>query len=113
MYIRNNHVLALFEIINNDKCVLAVCVQLHPCMYTSPCSFMQQYRITRMFCEHQTYAHFARVDQFATYNKIATPTSKINMILAQIAIVRSQRVTFSADLAHSRRFFTSKVLIIL
>ncbi len=24
------------------------------------------YRITRMFCEHQTFANFAMVDQFAT-----------------------------------------------
>ena len=24
------------------------------------------YRITRMFCEHQTFANFAKVDQFAT-----------------------------------------------
>ena len=27
---------------------------------------VRAYRITRMFCEKQTYANFARVDQFAT-----------------------------------------------
>ncbi len=26
----------------------------------------EPYRITRMFCEHQTFANFAMVDQFAT-----------------------------------------------
>ncbi len=46
------------------------------CMYDyRTCSFIVTilenysiYRITRMFCEHQTFAKFARVDQFATIN---------------------------------------------
>ena len=32
------------------------------------------HRITRMFCEHQTYANFARVDQFALQSKIIVNT---------------------------------------
>ena len=67
------------------------------------------YRITRMFCEHQTFANFVRVDQF--------PTIKSALLLVnahdpcQNAIVRSQRVNFSADLAHSQRFFTRKITV--
>ena len=30
------------------------------------CTCCTSYRITRMFCEYQTFANFARVDQFAT-----------------------------------------------
>ncbi len=37
------------------------------------------YHITRMFCEHQTFANFARVDQFATI-KSAKPNSTYNYI---------------------------------
>ena len=59
------------------------------------------------FVEHQTFANFAMVDQFATI-KSAKP--KVNAHdSCQNAIVKSQRVKFSADLAHSQRFFTSKI----
>ncbi len=56
-----------------------------------------------MFCKHQTFANFAIVDQFATI-KFAKP--KLLLVNThdpcQNAIVRSQRVKFSADLAHSQ-----------
>ncbi len=61
------------------------------------------YRITRMFCKYQTYANFAWVDQFefVVLNKIAKP--KLLLVNThdpcQNAIVRSQKVNFSADLA--------------
>ncbi len=68
------------------------------------------YRITRMFCEHQTFANFAMVDQFATIKSAKPKLLLVNTHdLCQNAIVRSQRVKFSADLAHSQRFFTSKI----
>ncbi len=64
-----------------------------------------------MFCEHQTFANFAMGDQFAsiksTKRKIITIV--ITHDLCQNAIVRSQRVNFSADLAYSQRFFTRKI----
>ena len=62
------------------------------------------YRITRMFCEHQTLANFVRVDQFTTTLLLVNTHDP-----CQNAIVRSQRVKFSADLAHSQKFFTSKI----
>ncbi len=65
------------------------------------------YRITRMFCEHQT---FARVDQFTTIKSAKPKLLLVNTHDPfQNAIVRSQRVKFSADLAHSQRFFTCKI----
>ncbi len=67
-----------------------------------------EYRITRMFCEHQTFANFAMVDQFATI-KSAKPTIVNTHDPCQNPIVRSQRVKFSADLAHSQSFFTLKI----
>ena len=60
---------------------------------------------TVLFCEHQT--NFAMVDQFATI-KSAKP--KVNTHYpCQNTIVSLQRVNFSADLAHSQWFFTSKI----
>ncbi len=38
-----------------DKNTIDLCIACSPI-----------YRITRMFCEHQTFANFAMVDQFAT-----------------------------------------------
>ena len=68
------------------------------------------YRITRMFCEHQTFANFAMVNQFATIKSAKPKFVLVNTHdLCQNAIVRSQRVKFSADLAHSQKFFTSKI----
>ena len=65
------------------------------------------YRITRMFCEHQTFANF---DQFATIKSAKPKLLLVNTHdPCQNAIVRSQRVKFPADLAHSQRFFTSKI----
>ncbi len=62
-----------------------------------------------MFCEHQTFANFAMVDQFATLKSAKPKLLLVNTHdPCQNAIVRSQRVKFSADLAHSQRFFTSK-----
>ena len=66
------------------------------------------YCITRMFREHQTFANFAMVDQFATI-KPAKPKLVNTHNPCQNAIVRSQKVKFSADLAHSQRFFTRKI----
>ena len=68
------------------------------------------YRITRMFCENQTFVNFARVDQFATIKSAKPKLLLVNTHYpCQNAIVRSQRVKFSADLAHSQRFFISKI----
>ena len=68
------------------------------------------YRITRMFCEHQTFANFARVDQFATIKSAKPKLLLVNTHDPfQNAIVRSQKVKFSADLAHSQKFFTHKI----
>ena len=67
------------------------------------------YRITRMFCEHQTFANFAMVDQFATIKSIKPKLLLVNTHDPfQNTIVRSQRVKFSADLAHSQRFSPTK-----
>ncbi len=53
------------------------------------------YRITRMFCEHQTFANFAMVNQFPT---IKSAKSKLLLVNThdpcQNAIVRLQRVNF-------------------
>ena len=77
-------------------------------MYVATCHTC--YRITRMFCEHQTFANFARVDQFATIKSAKPKLVLVNTHdPCQNAIVRSQRVKFSADLAHSQRFFTRKL----
>ncbi len=69
------------------------------------------HRITRMFCEHQTFVNFGGLINYGN-NKIAKP--KLLLVNThdpyQNAIVRSQRVNFSADLAHSQRFFTRKIL---
>lgn len=54
-----------------------------------------------MFCQHQTYANFARVDQFSTINKIAINTHDP----CHNTIVRSQKVNFSADLAFAKVFY--------
>ena len=55
-------------------------------------------------------SNFARVDQFATIKSAKPKLLLINTHdPCQNAIVRSQRVNFSADLAHSQRFFTSKI----
>ena len=68
------------------------------------------YRITRMFREHQTFANFAMVDQFATIKPAKPKLLLVNTHdPCQNAIVRSQKVKFSADLAHSQRFFTRKI----
>ena len=60
-----------------------------------------------MFCENQTFANFARVDQFATIK-----SAKLLLVNThdpcQNTIVRSQRVNFSADLAHSQGFSHAK-----
>ncbi len=67
------------------------------------------YRITRMFCEHQTFANFAMVDQFATIKSIKPKLLLVNTHDPfQNTIVRSQRVKFSADLAHLQRFSPTK-----
>ncbi len=48
------------------------------------------YRITRMFCEHQTFANFARVDQFATIKSAKPKLLLVNTHdLFQNAIVKS------------------------
>ncbi len=57
-----------------------------------------------MFCEHQTFANFAMVDQFAKPKLLLVNTHDP----CQNAIVRSQRVKFSADLTHSQRFSPAK-----
>ena len=63
-----------------------------------------------MFCENQTFANFARVDQFA---RIKSAKPKLLLVNThdpcQNTIARSQRVKFSADVAHLQRFFTSKI----
>ena len=67
------------------------------------------YHITRIFCEHQTFANFAMVDQFATIKSAKPKLLLVNTHdPCQNAIVRSQRVKFSADLAHSQRFLPAK-----
>ncbi len=62
-------------------------------------------RITRMFCEGWSICK----------NKIAKP--KLVLVNThdpcQNAIVRSQRVKCSADLAHLQMFFTSKIIILV
>ncbi len=67
-----------------------------------------------MFCEHQTFANFAMLDQFATI-KFAKP--KLLLVNThdpcQNAIVRSQRVNFSADLAHSAKVFRQKNILVI
>ena len=63
------------------------------------------YRITRMFCEHQKFANFAMVDQFAKPKLLLVNTHNP----CQNAIFRSKMVKFSADLAHLQRFFTCKI----
>ncbi len=57
------------------------------------------YRITRMFCEHQKFANFAMVDQFATI-KSAKPKLVNTHNPCQNTIFRLKTVKFSADLAH-------------
>ncbi len=47
-----------------------------------------------MFCERQTFANFAMVDQFATIKSAKPITKKNTHDPCQNAIVRSQRVTF-------------------
>ena len=72
-----------------------------------------KYRITRMFREHQTFANFARVDQFATIKSAKPKLLLVNTHdPCQNAIVRSQRVNFSADLAHSQRFSPANILVV-
>ncbi len=57
-----------------------------------------------MFCEHQTYANFAMVDQFATIKSAKPKLLLVNTHdPCQNAIVRSQRVKFAADLVRSQR----------
>ena len=71
-------------------------------------------RITRMFCDHQTFANFARVDQFATIKSTKPKLLLVNTHDPfQNAIVRSQRVNFSADLAHSQRLFHSQNILVI
>ncbi len=66
-----------------------------------------------MFCENQTFANFARVDQFATIKSAKPKLLLVNTHdPCQNAIVRSQRVKFSADLAHSQRFFTRSEFLV-
>ena len=68
-------------------------------------AILEQATITRMFCEHQTFANFAMVDQFATIKSAKPKLLLVNTHNpCQDAIVRSQRIKFSADLAHSQRF---------
>ncbi len=80
---------------NHDTCVCGVCVWcVCGCgeggrVNIKRCKATCIYRITRMFCENQTLVN--------THDP------------CQNAIVRSQRVKFSADLAHSQRFFTRKI----
>ncbi len=85
---------------------------MHACTYTIK-QLMHKlkpglpYRITRLFCEHQTFANFAMVDQFATIKSAKPKLLLVNTHdPCQNAIVKSQRVTFFADLAHSQMFFT-------
>ncbi len=55
-----------------------------------------------MFCEYQTFANFAMLDQFATIKSAKPKLLLVNTHdPCQNAIVRSQRVKFSADLAQS------------
>ncbi len=61
-----------------------------------------------MFCEYQTYANFARVDQFATI-KLQKPKISTGKYTRSLPERRSQKVNFSADLAYSQGFFTSKI----
>ena len=63
------------------------------------CRSTDVYRITRMFCEHQTY----RTLRGLINSQIANLNSKLvnTHDPCQNAIVRSQKVKFSADLAHS------------
>ncbi len=76
--------------------------------------FISRYCITRMFCEHQTFANFARVVQFATIKSTKPKLLLVNTHdPCQNAIVRSQRVKFSADLAHSQRFFTRNNILVI
>ena len=51
------------------------------------------YCIARMFCEHQTFVNFARVDQFASMKSAKPKLLLVNTHdPCQNAIVRSQRV---------------------
>ena len=62
-----------------------------------------------MFYEHQTFANFAMVDQFATIKSAKPKLLLVNTHdPCQNAIVRSQRIKFSADLAHSQKFSSAK-----
>ncbi len=62
-----------------------------------------------MFCEHQTFANFAMVDQFATIKSAKPKLLLVNTHdPCQNTIVRSQRIKFSTDLAHSQKFSSAK-----
>ena len=74
---------------------------------TAPKHSTDRPRIPRMFCEHQTFANF---DQFATIKSAKPKLLLVNTHdPCQNAIVRLQRVKFSAHSAHSQRFFTRKI----
>ena len=62
-----------------------------------------------MFCEHQTFANFARVDQFALITSAKPKLLLVNTHdPCQNAIVRSQRVKFFADWLIRKGFSPAK-----